>query len=117
MSSSSAISAKENISPYTFAKAGIIGLTRTPRPAYSIAAERVRVNAVAPSATMTPLVQRFVDDAPDPEEMRMRLQSFTPIPGLPTAEDIAGAVAFLASDDARWITGHTLPVDGGFNAR
>ena len=115
MSSSSAISAKENISPYTFAKAGVIGLTRS--AAIEYADRGVRVNAVAPSATMTPLVQRFIDSAPDPEEMRERLRSFTPIPGLPTPEDIAGAVAFLASDDARWITGHTLPIDGGYGAR
>lgn len=115
MSSSAAISAKENISPYTFAKAGLIGLTRS--AAIEYADRGVRVNAVAPSVTMTPLVRRFVDDAPDPEEMRARLKSFTPIPGLPTPEDIAGAVAFLASDDARWITGHTLPVDGGYGAR
>jgi NAD(P)-dependent dehydrogenase (short-subunit alcohol dehydrogenase family) len=54
---------------------------------------------------------------PDPDEMRARLRSFTPIPGLPAPEDIAGAVAFLASDDACWITGHTLPVDGGYGAR
>jgi NAD(P)-dependent dehydrogenase (short-subunit alcohol dehydrogenase family) len=115
MSSSAAISAKENISPYTFAKAGLIGLTRS--AAIEYADRGVRVNAVAPSVTMTPLVQRFVEGAPDPDEMRARLRSFTPIPGLPTPEDIAGAVAFLASDDARWITGHTLPVDGGYGAR
>ena len=115
MSSSAAINAKENISPYTFAKAGLIGLTRS--AAIEYAGRGVRVNAVAPSVTMTPLVQRFVASAPDPEEMRAQLRTYAPIPGLPTPEDIAGAVAFLASDDARWITGHTLPVDGGFGAR
>jgi NAD(P)-dependent dehydrogenase (short-subunit alcohol dehydrogenase family) len=114
-SSTAGLIGQENISPYTFAKAGLIGLTRS--AAIEYADRGVRVNAVAPSATMTPLVQRFVEDAPDPEEMRARLRSFTPIPGLPTPEDIAGAVAFLASDDARWITGHTLPVDGGYGAR
>jgi NAD(P)-dependent dehydrogenase (short-subunit alcohol dehydrogenase family) len=36
---------------------------------------------------------------------------------MPTPEDVAGVVAFLASDEARWITGHTLPIDGGFHAQ
>ena len=115
MSSSSAISAKENISPYTFAKAGLIGLTRS--AAIEYAESGIRVNAIAPTVVMTPLVERFISKAPDPEEMRQRLQTFNPIPGIPRPEDVAGVVAFLASDDAKWITGHTLPIDGGYGAR
>ena len=52
-----------------------------------------------------------------PIAMRQMLQSYNPIPGIPTPEDVAAAVAFLASDEARWITGHTLPIDGGYTAR
>jgi NAD(P)-dependent dehydrogenase (short-subunit alcohol dehydrogenase family) len=66
---------------------------------------------------MTPLVRRFIETAPDPAEMRERLESFNPMPGIPTPEDVAGVVAFLASDDARWITGLTIPIDGGYTAR
>ena len=52
-----------------------------------------------------------------PDAMRRLLETQTPIPGMPTPEDVAAVVAFLASDDARWITGHTLPIDGGFHAQ
>jgi NAD(P)-dependent dehydrogenase (short-subunit alcohol dehydrogenase family) len=54
---------------------------------------------------------------PDPAEMRERLESFNPLPGIPEPSDVAGVVAFLASDDARWITGVTIPIDGGYTAR
>lgn len=115
MASSTALAGKPNLSPYTFSKAGLVGLTRAAAIEY---AERgIRVNAVAPTSVMTPLVASFIASADDPEEADARIRSQTPIPGLPEPADVAAAVAFLASDDARWITGHVLPVDGGFHAR
>ena len=114
MASSTGLAGKPNLTPYTFSKAGLIGLTRASAIEY---AERgIRVNAVAPTSVMTELVLGFIEQAADPAAMRARMESQTPIPGLPAPEDVAAAVAFLASDDARWITGHTLPVDGGFHA-
>jgi NAD(P)-dependent dehydrogenase (short-subunit alcohol dehydrogenase family) len=65
----------------------------------------------------TPLVQRFAESAPDPEEMRAVMENYNPMPGIPTAEDVAALVAFLSSDEARWITGHTVPIDGGYVAQ
>jgi NAD(P)-dependent dehydrogenase (short-subunit alcohol dehydrogenase family) len=106
---------QENISPYTFTKAGIVGLTRAAAVEY--AARGIRVNAVAPTVVMTALVRRFIESAPDPVEMRERLESFNPMPGIPQPADVAGVVAFLASSDARWITGVTVPIDGGYTAR
>ena len=85
--------------------------------ALEYAARGIRINAVAPGVVMTPLLRRFIDSAPDPVEMRRRVESTNPIPGLPEPEDVASVVAFLASDDARWITGHTIPIDGGSTAR
>lgn len=114
-SSTAGLIGQENISPYTFTKAGIVGLTRAAAVEY--AARGIRVNAVAPTVVMTPLVRRFIDAAPDPAEMHERLASFNPMPGIPEPEDVAGVVAFLASDDARWITGVTVPIDGGYTAR
>ncbi|GGL92453.1 MULTISPECIES: SDR family NAD(P)-dependent oxidoreductase [Micromonospora] len=114
-SSTTGLAAQENISPYTFSKAGIVGLTRS--AAIEYAARNIRVNAVAPTVVLTPLVENFIDTAPDPAQMRQRMESFNPKPGLPTPDDVAGVVAFLASDDAAWITGHTIPVDGGYVAR
>jgi NAD(P)-dependent dehydrogenase (short-subunit alcohol dehydrogenase family) len=114
-SSSTGLAGKPNMTPYSFSKAGLVGLTRAAAIEY---AERgIRVNAVAPTAVMTELVAGHIARAPDPDAMRRLLEGQTPIPGMPTPEDIAAAVAFLASDDARWITGHTLPIDGGFHAR
>ena len=114
-SSTAGLAGQINISAYTFTKAGIIGLTRS--AALEYADRNVRVNAIAPTVVWTPLVENFVRTAPDPAQMSAMLESYNPIPGMPTPADIAAAVAFLASDDARWITGHTLPIDGGYVAR
>lgn len=114
-SSTTGLAAQENISPYTFTKAGIVGLTRSAAVEY--AARGIRVNAVAPTVVMTPLVEHFINSAPDPGQMRRQMESFNPKPGIPNPDDIAGVVAFLASDDAAWVTGHTIPVDGGYVAR
>jgi NAD(P)-dependent dehydrogenase (short-subunit alcohol dehydrogenase family) len=114
-SSSTGLAGKPNMTPYTFSKAGLVGLTRA--AAIEYAARGIRVNAIAPTAVMTELVAGHIARAPDPEAMRRLLETQTPIPGMPTPEDVAAVVAFLASDDARWITGHTLPIDGGFHAQ
>ncbi|WP_434742750.1 SDR family NAD(P)-dependent oxidoreductase [Micromonospora sp. SH-82] len=114
-SSTAGLTAQDNISPYTFTKAGVVGLTRSAAVEY--AAHDIRVNAVAPTVVMTPLVENFIASAPDPEAMRTRMESFNPKPGIPTPDDVAGVVLFLASDDAAWITGHTVPIDGGYVAR
>jgi NAD(P)-dependent dehydrogenase (short-subunit alcohol dehydrogenase family) len=115
MSSTAGLTAQSNISGYTFAKAGVIGLTRSAAVEY--ADRGIRVNAVAPTTVMTPLVRNFIASADDPEEMMERLSNFNPMPGFPEMADVAAVVAFLASDDARWVTGHTIPVDGGYVAR
>jgi NAD(P)-dependent dehydrogenase (short-subunit alcohol dehydrogenase family) len=114
-SSTAGLTGQLNISPYTFAKAGIIGLTRS--AAIEYAAQNIRVNAIAPTVVWTPLVERFAQDAPDPVAMRAAMENYNPMPGLPQAEDVAAVVAFLASDEAKWITGHTLPIDGGYCAQ
>jgi len=55
-------------------------------------------------------------NAPDPSATERLVTSQTPIPGLPTPADVAGVVAFLLSAEAAWITGLTVPVDGGYHA-
>jgi len=114
-SSTAGLTGQLNISAYTFAKAGIVGLTRS--AAIEYAKQNIRVNAIAPTVVWTPLVQRFAESAPDPEEMRAVMENYNPMPGIPTAEDVAALVAFLSSDEARWITGHTVPIDGGYVAQ
>lgn len=114
-SSTAGLTGQLNISPYTFAKAGIIGLTRS--AAIEYAARNIRINAVAPTVVHTPLVEKFAKSAPDPDAMWAAMQAFNPMPGMPVPADVAAVVAFLASDEARWITGHTVPIDGGYCAQ
>jgi meso-butanediol dehydrogenase / (S,S)-butanediol dehydrogenase / diacetyl reductase len=91
--------------PYSAAKAGIGPLTIN--LAASLAADGIRVNTVAPATIRT----RNWDGQ---EGGADRLRHLYPLGRVGEPEDVAGAVAFLASSDAAWITGHTLPVDGGF---
>jgi len=99
------------ISPYTYAKAGVVALTRT--AAYEYAGSNIRVNAVAPGTTLTALMKSYAASGGDGEAYLKIAENSNPIPGWTLPEDIANAVLFLASDEARRITGHTLPVEGG----
>ena len=113
--STAALTAQQNISAYSFTKAGVTGLTRS--AAIEYAKQGIRINAIAPTAVLTPMVEEFIESSEDPEAFRAERENWNPIPGWPVAEDVASVVAFLASDDARWITGHTLPIDGGYVVR
>jgi meso-butanediol dehydrogenase/(S,S)-butanediol dehydrogenase/diacetyl reductase len=90
--------------PYSSAKAGLTALTRN--LAVYLAADGVRVNAVSPGTIKT----RVWDGQEGGAE---RMKPLYPLGRVGEPEDVAGAVAFLASTDAAWITGHTLPVEGG----
>ncbi|MDN4526850.1 SDR family NAD(P)-dependent oxidoreductase [Fictibacillus fluitans] len=94
---------------YTAAKGGVVNLTRTLAVEY--AKENIRVNAVCPGYIDTPLLQQLDDD------MRNHLISLHPVGRLGKPEEVAKAVAFLASDDASFITGANLLVDGGYTAQ
>jgi 3-oxoacyl-[acyl-carrier protein] reductase len=90
---------------YAAAKAGVIGLTKS--LAKELGARGVRVNAIAPGYIDTPMTQAL------PEETRRLIVDATPLKQIGSADDVAGAVVYLASPQARFITGVTLPVDGG----
>jgi NAD(P)-dependent dehydrogenase (short-subunit alcohol dehydrogenase family) len=79
-----------------------------------LAAENIRVNAVAPAVVMTDMTSRLRDSMP--EENWKAVEKMHPL-GLGNPEDIAYSIAFLLSDYARWITGSTLTVDGGYLAQ
>jgi NAD(P)-dependent dehydrogenase (short-subunit alcohol dehydrogenase family) len=96
---------------YGPAKAGIAQLTRV--LAVEWAPYNIRVNAVAPGYVRTPLVERILNAGQLEEK---RIAERTPLGRLARPEEIAAAVVFLLSDDASYITGVTLPVDGGFLA-
>jgi NAD(P)-dependent dehydrogenase (short-subunit alcohol dehydrogenase family) len=73
----------------------------------------IRVNAVAPTWVRTDLTQGLMSNP----ELLDRILDMTPMRRLAEPADVANAIVFLASDQARMITGHTLPVDGGFLAQ
>lgn len=92
---------------YSVSKGGMHNLTRT--LALEYARDRIRVNGVGPGATVTPINQSWIDDP----EKRAQVEQHIPMGRAGTAEEMAGAVAFLASEEASYITGQTLFVDGG----
>lgn len=93
--------------PYAAAKAGLGALVTN--LAGELGPQGIRVNAVAP-ATIRTRVWDGQDGGAD------RLSGLYPLGRVGEPEDVAAAIAFLASDDAAWITGHTLPVDGGLSS-
>ena len=98
-------------SSYSAAKAGIGMLTRVLGCEWGV--HRIRVNAVAPGYILTPMTQGLIDDGViDPKVIRRR----TPMGEWGAPEHIADAITFLASEQAAFITGVTLPVDGGYMA-
>jgi len=97
--------------PYSAAKAGLINLTRSMAARYG--PQGIRAVAIAPGTIRTPLWQERVDKKP---EIFERLMHWYPLQRVGEPEDVAAAAAFLASDDASWITGEVLRVDGGLLA-
>jgi NAD(P)-dependent dehydrogenase (short-subunit alcohol dehydrogenase family) len=97
---------------YSGSKHGVVGLTRTAALVYARAG--VRINAVCPGPTLTPLIHKLIDGQPEVEKM---LLSHVPMNRIAQPEEIAKAVLFLCSDDASYITGHPLAVDGGWVAQ
>ncbi|HEY8516208.1 MAG TPA: glucose 1-dehydrogenase [Candidatus Binatia bacterium] len=93
---------------YSAAKAGVIGFSKT--LAREVARHGILVNAVCPGPTDTPLFHGIAQENP---KLGQALTRAVPLGRLGRPEDVAGAVAFLASDDAAYITGQTLSVSGG----
>ena len=98
----------ENLVGYNAAKAGVIELTKT--MAVELARHHIAVNAIAPAQIDTRLTRSL------PEEARQRRLERIPMGRFGEADEVARAALFLASDDAGYITGHTLAVDGGYLA-
>jgi NAD(P)-dependent dehydrogenase (short-subunit alcohol dehydrogenase family) len=100
-------------SAYSIAKAGLHSFTQ--HLAMELADAKIRVNAVAPAVVETPVYESFIPR----DQVQSALQgfnSFHPIGRIGTADEVAAAIVFLMSDDAAWITGTILNVDGGVMA-
>jgi len=101
-----------NLHAYCAAKAGVLNLTRS--ASIEFAADYIRVNAIAPGGVSTPIVYGGLGG--DKATADQWLAKAQPLPRAGQPDDIAEAALFLASDAARFITGHTLVVDGGATA-
>ena len=99
------------LSVYAVTKAGVIMFTR------SIAVEygqyKIRCNCVAPSTIRSSIIEPYLQD----EEAKKLLESTFPLHVIGEPEDISGAVAYLCSDDSKWVTGTVMMVDGGLSAK
>lgn len=111
MSSIAGHTAFNQMPAYTASKAAISAVTKT--AAVSHARKGIRSVAVAPTSVQTPMVDGVIAEMPI-EVQELLTQKFNPLPGRPLPEDVANAVLFLCSEEARYISGCTLPVDGAF---
>jgi len=95
---------------YTASKGGVVNLTRSLGIEY--AARGIRVNAVCPGFVMTPMIEAGISD-----ELLPQIVALHPIGRIARPEEIAAPVLFLASDEASFVTGASIPVDGGYTAQ
>ncbi len=99
---------------YAPSKAAVVLLTKC--MAVDHAADKIRVNCICPGFVETELTAAAYGQLPDPAAAIRQRLAVHPIGRLGQPEDIAGAAVFLASDESAWVTGVTLPVDGGYSA-
>jgi len=99
---------RPGLSAYNATKGAVHNLTKT--LAVELAPDKIRVCAIAPVATDTPLLSTFLGPAPG---MREKFIATVPLGRLAVAQDIADAALFLASDEAKFLTGNIMEVDGG----
>lgn len=108
------IIAARNRLAYSASKGALTLLTKA--MALDLGGEGIRVNCICPGIVETELVADFVRKAPDPELARRSREALHAIPRFGQPDDIAGCAVFLASDEARWMTGAAIPIDGGYLA-
>jgi NAD(P)-dependent dehydrogenase (short-subunit alcohol dehydrogenase family) len=99
---------------YGAAKGGINAFTR--HAAIEFAPYAIRVNAVAPGLTETPLVAEWLAGQDDPEAFRAKVAAQIPQGRIGAPDEVAWAVAWLASDVSPHVTGAVIPIDGGYTA-
>jgi NAD(P)-dependent dehydrogenase (short-subunit alcohol dehydrogenase family) len=114
MSSCIGLVGARNRVAYSASKGAVTLMTKS--MALDHATENIRVNCICPGIVETELVAEFITKAPDPEAARKQRLALHPLGRFGKPEDIAHAAVYLASDEAAWVTGAAIPVDGGFTA-
>jgi NAD(P)-dependent dehydrogenase (short-subunit alcohol dehydrogenase family) len=115
MSSMAGYRGKTNLAPYVASKFAIRGLTQAAAVEY--ANKNIRVNCVAPTFVEVEKMTNYIEASDNPESMRAMFNVSNALPGTVMPNDVGAAVSFLLSDEARFITGHCLPVDAGALSR
>ena len=110
-----ALATLEGFFPYAAAKSGLVGMTRS--LALDWGPHGIRVNAVAPGYVRTRLVQDSINRNPDPAAAEQSILSRVALRRIGEPVEIAKVIRFLASDDASYVTGTTVHIDGGVTAR
>jgi NAD(P)-dependent dehydrogenase (short-subunit alcohol dehydrogenase family) len=100
---------------YSASKGAVIALTR--QMAVDFVQQKIRVNCICPGTVDSPWVGRLLAQSDDPDSLRRALELRQPMGRLGTPEEVAGAALYLASDDAAFITGTALVIDGGWTAQ
>ena len=111
VASTSAVKPRALISGYSASKSAVITLTRS--YTVELAPRQIRVYALAPVAADTPMFRAYLDGE---EALRQRTEAAIPLGRLYDPQDMASSAVFLASDEASFLTGVCLPVDGGWTA-
>jgi NAD(P)-dependent dehydrogenase (short-subunit alcohol dehydrogenase family) len=115
VSSTTAFQGNENIGIYCATKSGVVGLMRS-LALYVGRRDRIRVNCVCPGPTDTPMLQSSIEGTPDAAAQRAAMDAHVPLGRVGHPDELATTIRFMLSDDASYVTGQSLIVDGGMSA-
>ena len=104
-----------DVPPYHASKGAVRLMSKT--DALTYAPDRIRVNSIHPGFILTPMVEHFLDDSGAAQEARVAVDALHPLGHIGEPDDIAWGVVYLASDEAKFVTGSELVIDGGYTAR
>jgi len=115
ISSVNALNGLPDLVAYSASKGGVLSMTIA--MAKDLAPKNIRVNAILPGAIDTPMLRVYLDAQPDPEKALLEMTDRHLLKRIGRPEDVAKAALYLASDDANWVTGIALIIDGGYLIR
>lgn len=115
-SSMNALRAMGNFVAYSVTKAAVVALAKSAAVHCGNRGYRIRVNAILPGVVETDLIRGVIDRAPDPAAARQQFEAMAPMKRMAQVEEVTGLVAFLASDEAAFISGGEYVIDGATTA-